>query len=320
MPGKTPQPTVAAALKTAAAQLQPQIISCATDKSLGELEAEILLAHTLKRDRAWLFAHSDSKLTTQSSKLFRSLVSRRTKHEPIAYITGEKDFYGHTFQVNRSTLIPRPESELLVDLARKTLFPEPSADDLVWDVGTGSGALAISIASHIAPRRVLATDVSIKALATARRNAKHLNVTNVTFLKANLLDTTVRSKLQAQSSKALRLVIVANLPYLPTSDKKKLDTDVVKFEPSSALFVGKDGTELIEKFLRQLATFDVHFSSAFFEFDPPQTKILKQLAKELFPHAKVKIHKDLAHRDRVLELCHPSTSGHSTIPANRTIK
>ncbi|MFH1620852.1 MAG: hypothetical protein ABIB04_02085, partial [Patescibacteria group bacterium] len=94
----------------------------------------------------------------------------------------------------------------------------------------------------------------------------------------------------------------ANLPYLPLSDKKKLDADVVKYEPENALFAGQDGTLLIEKFLRQLAAFDIHFASAFFEFDPPQAISLRRLARSLFPHAKIWIHKDLAKRNRILEI------------------
>jgi len=300
MPGKTPLLTISDVLRAASRNLQPKRITCSADKNLGQLEAELLLSHVLKKERTWLFAHDDEVLSKTSLGRFKELVVRRLKHEPIAYLTGVRDFYGLEFHVTKSTLIPRSESEMLVDLVREKLFPEPSLTDLVWDVGTGSGALAISIASTIHPRNVIASDISSKALATAKQNAKTLNVKNVTFLKADLLDATARRMFEKHRN--ARLVIVANLPYLPTSDKKKLTPDVVKFEPSSALFVGKDGTELIEKLLRQLATYDIHFSSAFFEFDPPQAKKLRMLVKKLFPKATVKIHKDLAKRERVLEI------------------
>ena len=300
MTGKTKGTTIGELLKKAATDLKPKRITCAADKDLGDLEAEILLAHVLKKDRTWLFAHPDFQLPTSSSTLFRTLISRRKKHEPIAYILGEKEFYGLPFKVNRSTLIPRPESELLVDLARKALFPNPSLSDVVWDVGTGSGAIAIAVARHIGERRVFATDISTKALTVAKQNARRLKIKNVTFLKADLLTPSLIRLFVRMRDK--RLIIVANLPYLPTKDKKKLTPDVVKYEPSDALFTGKDGTELIEKFLRQLATFDVHFASAFLEYDPPQTKKLRALARSLFPHATVRIHKDLAKRDRVLEI------------------
>ena len=300
MTGKTKRPTVHALLRKAAMELKPKRITCAADKDLGELEAEILLARVLKCDRIWLFAHSSFQLPASSFQRFRTLVSRRKKHEPIAYILGEKEFYGLPFTVNRSTLIPRSESELLVDLARQALFPEPSLTDLVWDVGTGSGAIALAVAKHIGRRRVLATDISTKALATAKQNAKRLKLKNVTFAQADLLTPNLMGIFERIRER--RLVIVANLPYLPTSDKKKLAADVVKYEPSTALFVGKDGTELIERFLRQLAALDIHFTSAFLEYDPPQTKKLRALARNLFPHATIRIHKDLAKRDRVLEI------------------
>ncbi|MFZ2803958.1 MAG: peptide chain release factor N(5)-glutamine methyltransferase [Patescibacteria group bacterium] len=300
MPGKTPRPTVSALLKSAAKDLKPKRITCAADKDIGELEAEVLLAFVLDRERSWLFAHGDGTIPATALSRFKKLVARRKKHEPVAYIVGEKNFYDLTFTVNRSTLIPRPESELLVDLARNALFPEPSAGDLVWDVGTGCGAIALAIAEHIKPRRVIATDVSAKALITAKQNATHLKIANVTFRNADLLSEDLVDFFDARRKN--RLIIVANLPYLPTSDKKKLAPDVIKYEPSSALFVGKDGTELNEKFLRQLAAFGINFSSAFFEFDPPQSKKLRALAKLLFPEAAVKIHKDLAKRDRVLEI------------------
>lgn len=300
MTGKTTRITVQAAIRTAANELKPKRITCVEDKNIGEFEAEILLAHVLKQDRPWLFSHPEALLRAPKYRQFHKLVSRRKKHEPIAYLVGEKEFYGLPFRVNRHTLIPRPESELLVDLARKSLFVEPSLGDLVWDVGTGSGAIATSIAHHITPRQVLATDISIETLRVARANARRLTQTNIHFLKADLLAPSIRHFLHKKHP--IRLIIVANLPYLPTSDKRKLASDVVCFEPSGALFVGSDGTELIEKLLRQLAAFDIHFASAFFEFDPPQATKLKKLASLLFPHAEIVIHRDLAQRNRVLEI------------------
>lgn len=300
MSSKTPSPTVRDLLMSAAKRLQPRCITCAADHDLGRFESEVLLAHVLKKDRTWLHAHDTDPVTTPKVTRFTSLVTRRVKREPIAYILGEKDFYGHPFIVDRRVLIPRPESEMLVELVAQKLFPEPNSNDLVWDVGTGSGAIAISVAKKITPRKVLATDISTKALTVAKKNAQRLKTKNIQFLKANLLAPTIIRLFERIRDG--RLVIVANLPYLPDADKKRLDLDVVKYEPGSALFSGRDGLKLIEKFLRQLASFDIHFSSAFFEYDPPQTKKLRALAKSLFPKAKLKVHKDLAKRDRVFEI------------------
>lgn len=118
MPDKIKPQTIQELLQKAAAGLQPQKITCAADKSLGLLEAEILLAHVLKRDRAWLIAHAEGAVSRTALKRFHSLVARRKKHEPVAYILGEKEFYGLRLRVTPAVLIPRPESELLVDLVR----------------------------------------------------------------------------------------------------------------------------------------------------------------------------------------------------------
>ncbi|MFH1078580.1 MAG: peptide chain release factor N(5)-glutamine methyltransferase [Patescibacteria group bacterium] len=295
---------VADLLSEASRELQPKRIRCAMDRGLGRLEAEILLGHVLKKDLAWLLTHSGDPVRGTQVALFRSLVRRRTRHEPIAYLTGTRGFYGRDFVTDKRALIPRPETEILVDLTLAAMRRGPTSRDLVWDVGTGSGAVAISVAKAIAPRKVLATDVSDDALRLARKNAKLLRASNVTFLHADLLDADVRDVLDKhrRADAGGRLFIAANLPYLPMSDRKHIDKDVVDFEPSSALFAEKGGLALVERFLRQLASFDVHFTSAFLEFDTPQSKKIRALARTIYPHATITIHKDLAHRDRVLEI------------------
>jgi release factor glutamine methyltransferase len=299
--------TISELLKRAATDLQPKKIVCDQDRDLGWFETEVLLAHVLKKDRTWLKTHVEKVLSTQCSVKFQTLVERRRRREPIAYILGEKEFYGLTFFTDKRALIPRPESEMLVDAAIiSSEFRVPSAELVmrdsicVWDVGTGSGAIAIAIAKNLPQAHVLATDISAPALALARKNAKRLKTKNITFLKADLLSPTVIRTFVRMSP--CRLIITANLPYLPTSDMNKLDEDVIKYEPSSALFAGKDGLKIIEKFLQQLAMSHLPFSHLFLEYDPPQTKKLHTLTKSLFPKAKIKIHKDLARRDRVMEI------------------
>jgi release factor glutamine methyltransferase len=296
--------TIRDLLASAARDLQPRRITCAFDRGVGRLEAEILLRHVLKKDLAWLYVHDRDDVTASVAKRFRALVSRRKRHEPIAYITGHREFFGLDFRTDKRALIPRPETELLVELALDALRREPSSRDLVWDVGTGSGAVAIAIAKRIAPRKVLATDVSADALLLAKTNATRLKTRNVTFLKSDLLSPSVLRFLSRYRlpSTVYRLFIVANLPYLPLGDRKRLAPDVTKYEPASALFTGRGGLALIEKFLRQLASFDVHFATAFLEFDPPQAKKIRTLARSLFQHATLRIHKDLAKRNRVLEI------------------
>ncbi len=328
--------TISATLSAASERLQPAHVTCQAERHLGRLEAEILLAHVLKKDRVWLIAHSDFRLTTLDCRRLAGLIRRREKHEPIAYILGQKEFYGLSFKVNRNVLIPRPESELLIELALShfpslsfvrrglergiAMVNKVSNGITVWDVGTGSGAIAIAIAKYLPHARMLATDISSAALTLARQNAKRHDVTNVTFLRANLCAAKVRRWLvckgMAHDAPTQNLIIVANLPYLPTSDKgwtrraarlsspksSPLQQDVVKYEPRDALFAGQTGLEIIETILRQLAAFDIHFMAAYLEFDPPQTKHLMKLAQELFPRARIKLHKDLAGLNRVIAL------------------
>ena len=300
MPDKSPRPTIREVLATTAPELQPIRIVCDEDRDLGRLEAELFLATIFKKDRAWLRIHDDSVLTAAQSKAFAKMVARRKKHEPVAYILGHKEFFGLDFIVDKRVLIPRPESELIVECVLEILKQEPSSGDVVWDIGTGSGAIAVAVATYIAPRRVIASDISTKALTVAKKNARALKAKNVTFMNANLLDAVARRALE--QTKPSRLIITANLPYLPISDKKKLEKDVVAFEPSNALFAKQDGLELITKLLKQLKSFDVHFDTLLLEYDPPQTKTLCALARSVFPKAKLTVHQDLAGRDRVLEI------------------
>ena len=301
--------TIRELLSATAKQLQPKKITCAADRDLGRFEAEILLAHVVKKDRAWLLTHDDYCLSSTIYRLFRSLVARRLKHEPIAYIQGEKEFYGLPFSVNRHTLIPRPETEQVVELACAAIKRKPKnkkarhAAPLLWDIGTGCGAIAIATAKHIPGCHVLATDISSASLTIAKKNAQRNKVSNIKFLKSNLVDLSARRFLEKM--KTSHLVITANLPYLPTNDKKTMDRDVVGYEPSSALFSGPDGLALIEKLLRQLAAFDIHFGTLLLEHDPRQTKKLHAMAMKLLPHGTVQTHKDLAGRDRVTEITRP---------------
>lgn len=326
--------TIRETLSLKALELKPSVISCAADHDLGRLEAEILLGHVLKKDRVWLHAHDEQTIPSVKLKNFYKLVERRKKHEPIAYIVGQKEFYRLRFVVNKNVLIPRPESELLVELGT-AMAKKQNAQ--VWDIGTGSGAIAISIAKEIAPQKVLASDSSQSALLIAKKNARINNVKNITFLKADLVTPRAAKMLSTP------LIIVANLPYLPLSDKKKLAPDVVKFEPSSALFAPQNGLAVIKKLLEQVERVQTDFStrklarndndgdklgniistergsatewrnlfesfSLFLEFDPPQTQNLKTFAKKLFPKAKIAIHKDLAKRNRVIEISFPQSS------------
>ncbi len=276
------------------------------NSSLERFETEILLAHFLKKERIWLKAHNEETLSPSQKKKFDTLIRRRQKHEPIAYILGKKEFYGRSFCVNKDVLIPRPETELMIELIQHTEGRGDHAPT-IWDVGTGSGAIAITLAHEIPHAKLLATDISSRALMIAKKNASRLGVKNrITFLKSNLLEKNSYNWLKKQTTKN-NLIICANLPYLPNSDKQKLDADVVKFEPSRALFSGKDGLDLIRKLLGQLSRHLPEWGysnvTLLFEFDPPQAKILQALAKKIFPTTSIEVTKDLAKLPRILSIC-----------------
>jgi len=198
----------------------------------ARLEAQVLLSHALHQPRAWLIAHDRDILGAAQVDVFTTLLERRLAGEPIAYITGEREFYGLSFKVTPAVLIPRPETELLVELALAQL-PEGQALR-VLDLGTGSGAIAIAIAKHRPQATVNAVDISPAALEVARENARQLNLPNVHFIPSTWF-----SALPPQEKFD---VIVSNPPYIAERDPHLAQGDL-RFEPVAALASGKDGLD-----------------------------------------------------------------------------
>lgn len=306
--------TINNVLQRAEIQLRDNLKLSPKEHHRPRWEAEILLAELHQKDRAWILAHGTDSISAKAHRTFRAWITRRKKHEPLAYILGDQEFYGRSFKVTPDTLIPRPETEMLVEMAGRT-SPNLSfvrrgigRQAVIWDVGTGSGALAVTLALEHPDATVIASDISSKALTIAKRNAKTYGVgKRITFFTGSLISPAVHRHLkQLTKIKQSTLIITANLPYLPEKDKQKLMPDVVKFEPSSALFSGVDGLDLIRAFITHLAIAQHEWKfdhvQALFEFDPSQTKKLLKLAKGLFPNATVTVYKDFAKRDRVLEI------------------
>ncbi|MDD5071808.1 MAG: peptide chain release factor N(5)-glutamine methyltransferase [Patescibacteria group bacterium] len=271
-------------------------------------EAEILLSYVLKKNREFLFTHPEKKLTSRRIKNYQKLVARRLRGEPIAYLTGQKEFYGLNFFVNKNVLIPRPETELMVEETLKRITRNVERVTLI-DVGTGSGCIIIALAKKINLRiknydlRVLGVDISKKALVIAKKNAKLHGVYNkIKFIHGNLLKPIIQnSKFKISDSK---LIILANLPYgwKEWKNNCSMETLGLKFEPKIALFTGRDGLGLYEKFFRQikkLLKLKPASLSVFCEFDPRQTKKIKKLAQRELPEAKLQVKKDLAGRNRL---------------------
>jgi release factor glutamine methyltransferase len=200
------------------------------------LEAEILLAHTLSISRAYLRARTEQTLNELEASQFAHLLQRRCHKEPIAYITGTREFWSLELGVNNETLIPRPETELLVELVLG-LFPDPDKKKKVADLGTGSGAIALAL-SHERPQwQIYATDKSAAALQTARKNAQQLSLTNIIFRQGNWCEALSTSGLQASFD-----VIVSNPPYIAEVEWESYAAGLA-FEPRSALTSGIDGLD-----------------------------------------------------------------------------
>ena len=200
---------------------------------LVPLDAQVLLVHAMGRDRTWLAAHVSDMLPRAEAEAFFALAKRRRDGEPIAYLTGVREFWGLSLAVSPAVLIPRPETETLVELALSHL-PE-DRDHAVLDLGTGSGAIALAI-GHERPRaRVIATDVSADALAVARANADRLRILNVECVRSDWYDSLPPSRFD---------LIAANPPYVAPQDPHLGDGDL-RFEPRSALTPGGDGLDAL---------------------------------------------------------------------------
>lgn len=255
-------------------------------------DASLLLGHVLGRDRAWLMAHRDDPIDPAARGRNDALVRRRASGEPLAYVLGEAWFFGRRFEVDGAVLVPRPETELLVEAALSEITARRRRGaSLVraCDVGTGSGAIAVTLALEDAALRVTASDVSAAALAVAQRNADAAGVgARIRFVAGDLAEPLV----------PLRPfdVIVANLPYVPTSDIPPAP-DAVGFEPRVAVDGGADGLVLYRRLTAALPALAAPGACAFFEAAPGTIEPLAALVAAV-PGAHVEIGEDYAGLER----------------------
>ena len=204
-----------------------------------KLEAQLLLEHVLKVNHAWLISHADDEIDAKANATLNALVKRRMTGEPIAHILGEREFYGLPFKVTPDTLIPRPDTETLVESALAKIPNNETCH--ILDLGTGTGAIALAIAKHKPLSQVAAVDASEKALKVAVENAVNLGINNITFTLSNWFYA-----IQDQNFD----VIVSNPPYIE-SDDPHLSKGDLRFEPLSALASGKDGLDDIRQIIQQ---------------------------------------------------------------------
>lgn len=255
------------------------------------LDAQLILARVLDCPREYLIAHPEAALTSLNEQIFDKLLKLRIEGMPVAYILGQRMFYDRTFMVTPHVLIPRPETEHLVEAAlewvRGHFGPEGDGARIV-DVGTGSGAIAVILAAHLPHARVIATDISAAALLVARVNGRDL--TNLHFLQADLL-AALRGPLD---------VICANMPYIASKDMSILE--VARFEPAVALDGGSDGLALIKRLLEQAPKRLAEPGLLLLEIGADQGEAVRALAQAAFPVRRVVILKDYANLDRIIRL------------------
>jgi release factor glutamine methyltransferase len=231
--------TLREALTVAAAQLASNEYLRAT----ATRDAELLLLHTLRIPRTSLIAHPDHELSPSQRTAYENNIARRLHYEPVQYITGQQEFYGLTLKVTPAVLIPRPETEHLVEAVLKLLPTNKSVK--IADVGTGSGAIAISLAAHLPQAAITALDISTEALAIATINAREHNVAGrIRFLQSDLLSALDH---EAETFDA----IVSNPPYVAETDHATLHPQVGNYEPAVALFAGETGLDIYHRLIPQ---------------------------------------------------------------------
>jgi release factor glutamine methyltransferase len=249
-------------------------------------------------ERPLLYAYPEREVTPQQAERYLSLIERRVQGEPVAYLTGHKEFYGLDFSVDNRVLIPRPETELLVEAALVAAREKLSHGEnpIIADIGTGSGAIPVTLAVQ-EPRLpyLYATDISADALAVARLNAERHHVeSRIRFLQGDLLAPLPEPV----------AIITANLPYIGTGEMSGLAPDVRAYEPHLALFSGPEGLDLLERFLGEARRPGVLKEHAvlLLEIGYRQREALTRLVRSLWPHASITFQKDYTGWDRLLQV------------------
>lgn len=272
--------------------------------STARLDCLVLLSDTLSKDKAWLLSHPEHELQGSEIEILNNKVAQRAKHIPLAYIRGKAEFYGREFAVNAHTLVPRPETETMIDLLKRIVIPasEPESKNKKWipgqarndseitivDIGTGSGAIAVTAKLELPNAKVIATDIDEDCLQTAEANATKLGA-DITFLRGDLLEPLFenaerRTKNVEPNTEKQTLsvrhsafdVLLCNLPYVP--DNFQINT-AATHEPRHALFGGPDGLGLYRKLFTQTTNLSRPPAFILTESLPPQHETLTAIAK-----------------------------------------
>jgi release factor glutamine methyltransferase len=263
---------------------------------LKTTEDEILLSAILNKSREFLVVHPNAKLNSKQKQEFLEKQKLLKKGLPLAYVLGFKWFYESKFRVNPNVLIPRPETEELVDLAKKYAISNKS--EYICDIGTGSGAIIISLRKSLRKNKAqfIAIDISEKALKIAKENAKIISKKlTIKFIKGNLL-----APLKKRLAKKENVLIIANLPYL--SKKEIVKEPSIRYEPRLALYGGRNDIDLIAKLIKQIVGLNLRNSKILLEINYNQSKKINAFVRKNLPNALTKTHKDLRGFDRIFEI------------------
>lgn len=272
------------------------------EKGLAEprLEAEVLLAHVLRKPRVYLYANYEEPVNPSEREVYRDFIKRRVRGEPAAYITGSREFMSLPFHVSPAVLIPRPDTEVLVETAIDLARQENVYT--IIDVGTGSGAIPVSLAVYlqeINDLQVYATDISSEALEIARENAAQHQV-DIHFAQGDLLQAFITQRKENEWAPGIVPVdmITANLPYIPISEMANIDQQVKDFEPHQALFAEGDGLELYRRLIPQASVLLRPDGILLLEIDARQAAVITDIMNGF---TDLRIIKDWAGRDRVVQ-------------------
>ena len=258
-----------------------------------ELDAEVLVAHVLRKPRSWLLAHDDSSLDPEQASTLEILIQRLERGQPLPYVIGHWEFFGLDLDLTPDVLIPRPETELLVEHAIPWL-QSSSQRRSIADIGTGSGCIAICIAMHVPAAHILATDISGLALEVARRNAlKHHVEPQIDFIECDILP-------ESLSDASHFDLICANLPYIPTN---KLHTlPIYGREPTLALDGGQDGLDAFRRLISIAPKYLNPGGRLLLEIEATRGTAALSLAYDSLEEAEIHLYQDLAQKDRLLEI------------------
>lgn len=262
------------------------------EKGRDENAGEILLRHYLKMSRSTLFASFHDEIPKEAWKQFERAVHLHGEGEPIQYIMGYEEFYGRRFHVNREVLIPRPETEELIFNSLQRMDKRFGGQDLkLVDIGTGSGAIAITMKLERPAIQVTATDIAKESLQVAEKNAENLQA-ELRFVEGDLLEPFIgREKFD---------VILSNPPYIPISDKESMSVVVTEHEPHRALFAGEDGLAIYRRLMEQLPLVVKDKALIGFEIGAGQSVAVSQLLKKTFSEAYVEVIYDINGKDRMV--------------------